>query len=139
MKISEKRIVELIREEFTNRLLQLEVAAKLAESEVTDSRGNVLISKDLKVRHVDSGYEYTVDHIEGEGEEMQIYLRKPEVPRVEVPLVAKRMHEIENSVPADIISNEDTDGSSLMPDENQGQQDLFVVNAQDFEKEYIVD
>ena len=79
MKIDQKRIIELIREEYTNRLLQLEVAAKLAESEVSDPRGNILITKDLKVRHKESGYEYTVDHVDGDGDDMIIYLRKPEV------------------------------------------------------------
>ena len=139
MKITEKQIVKIIREELQNRLLQLEIAAKLAESETTDNRGNVLISKDLKVRHKDSGYEYTVDRIEGEGDGMLIYLRNPEVPRITAPLVPKRMHETEASVPIDIISNEQADDGSLPPAESQEQQDVFVVSAADFEKEYIVD
>tara|TARA_B100002019_G_scaffold261514_1_gene248336 strand:- start:42 stop:461 length:420 start_codon:yes stop_codon:yes gene_type:complete len=139
MKIDQKRIIELIREEYTNRLLQLEVAAKLAESEVSDSRGNVLITKDLKVRHKESGYEYTVDHVDGDGDDMVIYLRKPEVPRVEVPLVAKRMNEMERSADIDIINIEMPDGESLADNSNQELEDVFAVKADEFEKEYVVD
>lgn len=139
MKIDQKRIIELIREEYTNRLLQLEVAAKLAESEVSDSRGNVLIAKDLKVRHKESGYEYTVDHVDGDGNDMIIYLRKPEVPRVEVPLVAKRMNEMERSADIDIINIEMPDGESLADNSNQELEDVFAVKADEFEKEYVVD
>tara|TARA_B100000886_G_C20331144_1_gene452461 strand:- start:489 stop:908 length:420 start_codon:yes stop_codon:yes gene_type:complete len=139
MKLSKQQIVKIIKEEFENRLMQLEIAAKLAESETVDSRGNVLISKDLKVRHKDSGYEYTVDHIEGEGEGMLIYLRKPDVPRIEVPLVAKRMHETEDSAPIDIITNNNTGNESSAQSEEEEQQDLFVISAKDFEKDYIVD
>jgi len=139
MKIDQKRIIELIREEYTNRLLQLEVAAKLAESEVSDPRGNILITKDLKVRHKESGYEYTVDHVDGDGDDMIIYLRKPEVPRVEVPLVAKRMNEMERSADIDIINIEMPDGESLADNSNQELEDVFAVKVDEFEKEYIVD
>ena len=38
------------------------------ETDVKDKRGNVVISPGLKVRHKGSQYEYTVDHVEGEGE-----------------------------------------------------------------------
>ena len=139
MKIDQKRIIELIREEYMNRLLQLEVAARLAESEISDPRGNVLITKDLKVRHKESGYEYTVDHVDGDGDDMVIYLRKPEVPRVEVPLVAKRMNEMERSADIDIINIEMPDGESLADNSNQELEDVFAVKADEFEKEYVVD
>ena len=76
MKLSEKKIIKMIREEYVNRLLQLEIAAKIAEAQLMDQRGNVLVSPDLKVKHKESGYEYTVDRVEGEGENAIIYLRK---------------------------------------------------------------
>ena len=55
MKLTEKRLVQIIREEYTNRLLQYEVAARIIETETMDKRGIVLLSKDLKVSHEDSG------------------------------------------------------------------------------------
>ena len=130
MKLTEKRLVQIIREEYTNRLLQYEVAARIIETETMDKRGNVLLSKDLKVRHEDSGYEYTIDQIEGEGDNMKIHLRSPEMPRVEPPLVAKRINETETSSDEDIISLEKADDQ---------EQEVFVVSAEEFEKEYIVD
>ena len=75
MKLQEKKLIQIIREEYMQRLLQLEIAAKIAEAEVTDKRGNILLAKDLKVRHKKSGYEYTIDSVDGEGDSMQITLR----------------------------------------------------------------
>lgn len=133
MKITEKTILKIIREEYFNRLLQLEVAAKIAEAELVDKKGNLLISKDLKVKHKDSGYEYTVDHIDGEEDNMVVHLRKPEVPRVEVPHVAKRMNETDGS---------DSEQTNVkIPEENQDPEaeNIFSVPAEEFKKEYIVD
>ena len=70
---------------------------------------------------------------------MVIYLRKPEVPRVEVPLVAKRMNEMERSADIDIINIEMPDGESLADNSNQELEDVFAVKADEFEKEYVVD
>ena len=55
MKLTEKNLIRIIREEYTNRLIQYEVAARLMETETVDKRGNILLSKDLKVRHKESG------------------------------------------------------------------------------------
>ena len=46
-------LVEKIRKVYTQVLLE-----SLKEVDVVDTTGNVLISKDLKVVHKDSGYEY---------------------------------------------------------------------------------
>jgi len=132
MKLTEKHIIRIIREEYQNRLLQLEIAAKIAEAEVTDKRGNILLAKDLKVRHKKSGYEYTIDNVEGEGESMQITLRKPDVPRIEAPKVMKRMNEDDEQLltSAEIME---------LPEEQPKPGDTFVISAEEFEKEYIVD
>ncbi len=55
MKLTERKIIKIIREEYVNRLLQLEIAAKIAEAQLMDQRGNVLVSPDLKVKHKESG------------------------------------------------------------------------------------
>jgi hypothetical protein len=139
MKLTEKKIIQTIREEYTSRLLQFEVAARLAEDAAIDKQGNILLSKDLKVRHKKSGYEYTVDHIDGEGEDIVIYLRKPEVPRIEVPKISKTMNEIEGSAEIDIFNIEMPSGESLASGENQDLEDIFAISAEEFKKEYVVD
>ncbi len=54
------------------------------ETDVKDSRGNVVISKGLKVRHKDSPFEYTVDSVLQEPDgEVTIMLASPEAPRFE--------------------------------------------------------
>jgi hypothetical protein len=93
-----------------------------------------LISKDLKVKHKDSGYEYTVDRIEGEGEEAIIYLRKPEIPRIQPPLHRARIHEEDDG--DELVEPPQTD--MLLDGEVEGD-DIFIVTAQEFEKDYVVD
>ena len=83
MKLSEKKLIAMIRRQYKQRLAEVAISADLKETDLFDKRGNMLLSKGLKVRHKDSGYEYTVDHVEGEGEESIIFLRHPEQPRFE--------------------------------------------------------
>ena len=132
MKLTEKNIIRIIREEYRKRLFQLEIAAKIAEAEVIDKRGNILLAKDLKVRHRKSGYEYTIDSVEGERDSMQITLRKPDVPRIDAPKVMKRMNEDDEQLltSAEIME---------LPEEQVKPGDTFVISAEEFEKEYIVD
>ena len=87
MNRNERKMVQLIREEYTGRVLELyrETVRDLFEAEMFDELGNQLLSPGLKVRHKGSGYEYTVDHVEGEGENAVVYLRHPEVPRFKPP------------------------------------------------------
>ena len=129
MKITEQKLIKMIREEYAGRLLQLEIAAKIAEAQLVDQRGNVLLSPDLKVKHKDSGYEYTVDHVEGEGDNTIIYLRKPEVPRIKPPMISKPMHEEDEYMPVSVATQEDEKESP----------DVFAITVSEFEKEYIID
>ena len=129
MKITEQKLIKIIREEYTGRLLQLEIAAKIAEAQLLDQRGNVLLSPDLKVKHKESGYEYTVDRIEGEGDNTVIYLRKPEIPRISPPMVSKPMHEEDEYLPVSVVPQEDEDETP----------DVFAITVSEFEKEYIID
>lgn len=137
----------MIREEYTNRLLQLEIAAKIAEAQLMDQRGNVLLSPDLKVKHKASGYEYTVDRIEGEGDNAIIYLRKPDVPRIDPPLASTQIHEEDDygtglsAVKAQIDSVNEEDGAMPIPAavSEEESPDVFALTVSDFEKEYIID
>ena len=83
MKRNERKMVQLIKEEYSRRILELfrENVKDIFEADMFDKEGNQLLSQGLKVRHKGSGYEYTVDHVEGEGENATVYLRHPEAPR----------------------------------------------------------
>ena len=130
MKLTERKLIKMIREEYTNRLLQLEIAARIAEAELMDQRGNMLITQDLKVKHKESGYEYTVDRVEGERESAIIYLRKPDVARFQPPAVTTRMNEFDGE--------EELLGQPVVAVDNSNEE-IFPITVSDFEKEYIID
>lgn len=96
---SQARLLNIIREEYSNRLLEVYRSAvqDLLETDVVDGFGNVIISQGLKVRHKKSGYEYTVDHVEGEGEDAVVVLRSPETPRFKAPQVNDVMAEADET------------------------------------------
>ena len=95
MKRNERKLVQLIREEYSGRLLKLfkENVRDIFESDMFDVEGNQLLSPGLKVRHKKSGYEYTVDHTEGEGDNAVVYLRHPESPRFKPPVAETQLTE----------------------------------------------
>ena len=76
MKKSNK-ILQLMKEEYRSHLIGI-----LKEVNVFDSRGELVISPDLKVIHEPSGYEYTVDSVKGKEGSAEITLRMPDVPRL---------------------------------------------------------
>ena len=82
-KLTERHIIKIIREEYKKRLVEVALEADLKETDMYDKRGNQLLSQGLKARHKASGYEYTVDHVEGEGDDAIVYLRHPDQPRFE--------------------------------------------------------
>jgi len=79
-KFKSRDIVRLMREEYEGRL-----KSQLNEMEIFDSRGKLIIGKDLKVKHEPSGFIYTVKGVTGEPGSAKIVLRSPEEPRVEPP------------------------------------------------------
>ncbi len=87
MKHNEQTMIRLIKEEYSNRIQQVYTEAQkdLLEADMFDELGNQLLSPGLKVRHKKSGYEYTVDHVEGKDDSAVVYLRHPEVPRFKPP------------------------------------------------------
>lgn len=119
-----KLLVEKIRKVYTSRLLEA-----LKEVDVLDKEGNVLISKDLKVFHKDSGYEYTVSDVVNTPDGLKIVLRSPESPRFEPAESTGLLDESEQDY-------YETDREVEMLDDTQG--DVFVVDVESFEKEYEV-
>ena len=147
MKINEKNIIKIIKEEYMKRLAEIEIAARIAEAQLVDKRGNLLLSPDLKVKHKKSGFEYTIDSIDGDGKDMMIYLRTPESTRVEPPSVMKRMNELDEDIIQDKEKSGDIKITQIIPPSgepladlpSQDLEDVFAVTAQEFKKEYIVD
>ena len=92
-------MIQLIKEVYDERLLDLyrESVRDLFEAEMFDELGNQLLSPGLKVRHKGSGYEYTVDHVEGEGENAVVFLRHPEVPRFKPPQQETQLREADEA------------------------------------------
>lgn len=108
---------------------------------MTDAEGNVLVHKDLKVKHKDSGYEYTVDKVVGDKDgEYKVVLRQPEEPRFDPPPEGE---EILGGPQDDVMTEDDL----MAPVEQQeelttthGEEEVvFVVDQAEFEKEYEVD
>lgn len=116
---------EALRIVYTNRLLEA-----LKEADVVDKAGNVLISKDLKVIHKDSGYEYTVVDVLQSDKGLQIVLRNPDEPRFVPPPSTDILDENDESL-------EYNDEYEVVGDINDDS-DVFVVDEKEFEKEYIV-
>jgi hypothetical protein len=103
-KLSEPEVINIMREAYHDRLLEV-----IGESDIYDKQGNMILTKDLKVRHKDSQFEYTVDDVHGdEGtDDLVIKLNLPEEPRV---------------------------GNELDDDSEE----IFVIDQEEFEKEYEV-
>lgn len=119
--------------------------SKIRESEVVDKRGNVLISKGLKVRHKSSRFEYSVDSIMKDKDgSIIILLKSPEEPRVapqgskgKAPIIDKAKV---NKMIYDVDLSKDLSDSYYEPEESEpaSPDDLIVVKQQKFEKEYEV-
>lgn len=159
MKNNEQKMIQLIREEYTHRIKELYKESKkdLVEADMFDKVGNQLLSPGLKVKHKKSGYEYTVDHVEGKGEEAIVYLRHPEVPRFKPPSSESQLQEGEEEIQRVKVNQVDlkkvmgVEGEvNNMPSRSGVNSDplydakknmsgsLLKVTKKDFEKEYEV-
>ena len=79
-KLTEKMLIEMMREEYRQRLVEV-----IGEADMFDSRGNMIIRKGLKVRHKDTQYEYTVDDVAKDASgDVVVKLKSPESPRFSV-------------------------------------------------------
>jgi len=132
-KMTERALVGAMRNAYRRRLHEV-----LGETDVRDSRGNVVIQPGLKVRHKETQLEYTVDSVTEEpGGELAIHLRNPEEPRFEpahgqqfvgeeAPLLSARPD------PAAAIDLE-----PLEEPDDEGEVE-FVIDEKEFEKDYEV-
>lgn len=159
MNRNETKLLKLIREEYSGRLLKLfrESVKDIFEADMFDVEGNQLLSPGLKVRHKKSGYEYTVDHTEGEGDNALVFLRHPESPRFKPPSNEAPLQEGEEDEKMDRIDVKDVDLDKIMGNsaskaapagdstqdqlnlmKKQDRSSLLKVTKKEFEKEYEV-
>lgn len=139
MSINTNFVLEVFRSEYRRRLDEV-----IGEADVVDDEGNVVLSTDLKVRHKASGLEYTIDRVEGEKDgEVKIYMRPPEAPRFEPP--AEERDLLGEPRSDAILGEQDPAGTEPLPMEpvedidDEQEEVVFVVNQEEFEKDYEVD
>ena len=125
----------------------------LDEAEVFDDRGNMLLGKDLKVHHKESGLEYTVDDVfaDPESAQLKIALRLPDEPRVEPP---GEEGVIADNPRSDIIGEDEVITPGTLPGDlalvtkqavpepvsgvPDADEEIFIIDQEEFEKEYEV-
>jgi len=114
---------------------------QLKELDVQDKQGNIVISPDLKVRHKDSQYEYTVDSVikDDEGETV-VLLRLPEEPRIDPQDQTSSPQLVRDLSAGKVLYEIDPDVSVYEPEEEEPEteEDLLAVPSSEFEKEYEV-
>jgi len=133
MSVNSKFVLEVFRSEYSRRLNEV-----IEEVNVFDDDGNMILSPDLKVRHKDSGLEYTIDRVEGEDPNVQIHLRLPEEPRVEPAPEEKEL--LGEPRQEDLLGEQDPAPDMMLRDDPlSDEQEVFVIDQEEFEKEYEVD
>lgn len=145
MKLTERQIVEHMRRAYIRRLHEV-----LGETDVRDSRGNVVIEPGLKVRHKKTQLEYTVDSVgEDRSGDLVIRLRNPEEPRFkpsygqkfvgeEAPLLSARPDPmapigLEPLEEPKVDLEKDLDSGIEVEEEVE-----FEIDEKEFEKDYEV-
>jgi hypothetical protein len=146
--LTEQIVIEMMREEYQKRLQEA-----LSETDVFDDRGNVLISQGLKVRHKDTQFEYTVDDVieDPKTGKTMIKLKLPEEPRFEPPPEEEGLIADVPPPEDNVLGEQDPVGASPAPafpaavptvtapeSEAETEPELFVIDQEEFEKEYEV-
>lgn len=137
--LTEAQVISVMRDEYKARLLEV-----FQESDIYDSHGNMLLSPGLKVRHKDSQFEYTVDHVTGEeeGEDLQIHLTLPDEPRFdppnqEVPVMTDQVNPGVLGEADPTLADPQQPGLDTL-DHESAEGDVFIIDQEEFEKEYEV-
>lgn len=144
-KLNERQVVDRMHTAYLRRLHEV-----LGETDVRDSRGNVVIQPGLKVRHKKTQFEYTVDSVgEDEAGDLVIRLLNPEEPRFkpsygqkfvgeEAPLLSARPGP---TAPVGLAPVEDppVDLEKAPGPGIEGKEEVeFVIDEKEFEKDYEV-
>ncbi len=113
----------------------------LKELDLQDSQGNIVISPDLKVRHKDSQFEYTVDSVaKDDNGEVVVLLRMPEEPRAGLEKSEEAPELMRDLGSHDVLYEVDPGITLYEPEEEEeeSEEDLLAVPTKEFEKEYEV-
>ena len=130
MKLDESTLIESMRKTYYNRLIEV-----IEESDVRGKDGTIVIQPGLKVRHKKSQYEYTVSDVE----------ENPSTGDVTITLQSPEMARFEPQTGGDVLSELDgeeapTDQIPLAPaaDDVESEEEVFVVDEEEFKKDYEV-
>ena len=150
--LTETKIIEMMRNIYNKRLHEA-----VNEIDLFDDRDNMIIGRDLKVRHKKSGFEYTVSDVlrDYETGEIMVKLRKPSVPRFSKQdthnpklhdgdrdlLGEDDMYTGKYEVPGVELGAPEGTGpdSDEYDDIDVGDDVVFFMSQDEFEKEYEVD
>ena len=149
-RLTSRSVIRLLREEYESRL-----RGQLVEVDLFDSRGTLVISKDLKVIHKPSGYVYTVKGVTGEPGSAKVVLRNPEEPRVEpaspAPVPDRSVAPAEPTLAAEDDGGREKEKGEkedkrdygkraypqeIRPPKEDAGETMFVVDQKEFEKHY---
>ena len=137
--LTEQDLIGLIRDTYNSRLHEV-----MSETDLIDKQGNVIIHKGLKVRHKDSQFEYTVDSVSQDAEgNIAVKLRNPDVGRIDPADSTSVMAEDDLIAPP---AQSTDDANAQLPVSASGEKtaqeisddDVFVVDQEEFEKDYEV-
>ena len=113
---------------------------KIRETDVKDSRGEIVISPGLKVRHKDSQFEYTVDSvIQDEKGKIQVVLNLPDEARFEPAVYSDDIIQSRATSDSNLIYEIDPAVLYYEPEEgSEEESDMISVTQDEFEKDYEV-
>ena len=136
-KLTEARLIKIMRDEYHARLTEV-----MQETDMFDKRGNMVIRKGLKVRHKDTQYEYTVDDVtQDPSGELVVKLKAPDEPRFSANPTGDE-EVITGGAKKDVLQEVDPPPVSpqdMSPEEPESSdEELFVIDQEEFEKEYEV-
>tara|TARA_B100000941_G_scaffold273699_1_gene234220 strand:+ start:1038 stop:1460 length:423 start_codon:yes stop_codon:yes gene_type:complete len=135
--LTEKDLIGMMRDAYKKRLHEV-----MSETDLLDNQGKVVVQKGLKVRHKESQYEYTVDSVmQGPDGKVAVKLRNPDVARMSPADSMDIM--AEDDLVAPISQTHDAEGEMpVSPSKDSSEEisddDVFVVDQAEFEKEYEV-
>jgi hypothetical protein len=142
-KVGSREIRNLMREEYERN-----VRSFINEVDLFDSRGVLIIDKDLKVKHKPSGFIYTVDSVDGKDGAAKVTLRSPETPRVKPPPEAGPVGTMPAAPQYQVESEEDEETDDMkdvgkkahpkspVPPKKDKNEVIFVIDQKEFEKDY---
>jgi hypothetical protein len=127
----ERNMKQVLFEVYRSQLLSI-----ILETEVFDAEGRVLLSPGLKAKDVQSGYEYTVDRVEGTGDDAIVHLKSPEDARFSPP--AQGVELLDGDVSFRSFENPDV-GQKMRKVRAGERPEGLAVTAKEFKKNFEVE